>query len=329
MAHNTTNSTAVIEQEVYSRFIVDNLHDGLLPDSFSRNVADFGSGERLNIPVIGSATVQDVEEEVPMSYNAIDTGRVYLQITDYVGDAWSVTDILRQDGYLVESLMSERAKEGTRAMQEHFETRFFEAANAGQTDDNLNVINGFNHRIAPDLTNNTASLATLDHFRQMKLAFDKAKVPQGGRVAFVDPVVEATLNALFTMTANTAGGGGNYNYNFEGLVRNGFERDHRFVASIFGWDVWTTNYLPRGSFTGASDDDGADETITDAVANVFMCIGSDSTKPVMRAWRMAPKTESRRNFELKRDEYDIRARFGLGVQRVDTLGVLITSASNY
>jgi len=38
MAHNITNSQAVIEQEVYSRFIVENLHDGLLPDSFSRNL---------------------------------------------------------------------------------------------------------------------------------------------------------------------------------------------------------------------------------------------------------------------------------------------------
>ena len=317
MAFNTTNSAAVIEQEVYSRFIVENLHDGLLPDSFSRNVADFGSGERLNIPVIGSATVQDVEEEVPMTYNAIDTGRVYLNITDYVGDAWSVSDILRQDGYMVESLMSERAKEGTRALQEHFETRFFEAANAGQTNGQGNDINGFDHRVE---ATGTSNLATLDHFRQMKLAFDKAKVPQGGRVCFVDPVVEATLNALFTMTAPTAGS--TYNFNFEGLVQNGFERDHRFVRSIFGWDIWTTNYLPRGDFSAGTG-------VTDAVANVFMCIGSDSTKPVMRAWRMPPKTENRRNFELKRDEYDIRARFGLGVQRTDTLGVLITSASNY
>jgi len=318
MAFNTTNSAAVIEQEVYSRFIVENLHDGLLPDSFSRNVADFGSGERLNIPVIGSATVQDVEEEVPMTYNAIDTGRVYLNITDYVGDAWSVSDILRQDGYLVESLMSERAKEGTRALQEHFETRFLEAANKGQTATDPNTINGFAHRIA---SADADGLALLDHFRQMKLSFDKAKVPQGGRVCFVDPVVEATLNALFTMTAPT--NGSTYNYNFEGLVQSGFERDHRFVRNIFGWDIWTTNYLPRGSFGDGTT------TIADGVANVFMCIGSDSTKPVMRAWRMSPKAENRRNFELKRDEYDIRARFGLGVQRVDTLGVLITSASNY
>ena len=232
MAHNTTNSSAVVEQEVYSRFIVENLHDGLLPDAWSRNVSDFGSGDQLNIPVIGSATIQDVAEEVPMTYNAIDTGRVNLSITDYVGDAWSVSDILRQDGYLVEGLMSERAKEATRALQESFETRFLAVANAGQTDANANNINGFAHRIASAETDDTA---TIDHFRKMKLAFDKAKVPQGGRIAIVDPVVEAKLNSLFNMTAVTSGS--TYNTKFEGLVQSGFERDHRFVANIFGWET--------------------------------------------------------------------------------------------
>lgn len=318
MAFNTTNATAFIEQEVYSRFILENLHDGLLPDTFSRNVSDFGSGDRLNIPVIGSATIQDVEEEVPMTYNAIDTGRVYLNITDYVGDAWSVSDILRQDGYMIESLMSERAKEGTRALQEFFETRFLEAANLGQAQDGTNEINGFAHRLVAD---NTSATATLDHFRVMKLAFDKAKAPIAGRVCFVDPVVEATLNELFTMTKPTAGS--TENYGFEGIVREGFERNHRFVANIFGWDIWTTNYLPVGSLGNGGT------PIADGVANIFMCVGSDQHKPIMRAWRMNPKTETRRNFELKRDEYDIRARFGIGVQRTDTLGVLVTSASNY
>lgn len=318
MSFNTANTPVAIEQEIYSRYIVENLHDGLLPDSWSRNVSDFGSGDRLNIPVIGSSTVQDVTEEVPMAYNAIDTGRVYLNITDYVGDAWSVSDILRQDGFLVEQLMAERAKEATRALQESFETRFLEVAAGGQTDAAANTINGFAHRIASAETN---GLTTIDHFRNMKLAFDKAKVPQGGRIAIVDPVVEATLNGLFTMTRPT--NGSTYNYNFEGLVESGFERDHRFVANIFGWDIWTSNYLPRGAYGDGTT------SITDGVANVFMCIGSDSTKPVMRAWRMAPKAESRRNFELKRDEYDVRARYGLGIQRNDTLGVLITSASNY
>lgn len=45
----TTNTRAFIEAEQYSQFILMNLHDGMLPDTFYRNVSDFGSGETLHI----------------------------------------------------------------------------------------------------------------------------------------------------------------------------------------------------------------------------------------------------------------------------------------
>lgn len=45
----TTNTRAFIEAETYSDFILLTLKDGLLPESFYRNVSDFGSGETLRI----------------------------------------------------------------------------------------------------------------------------------------------------------------------------------------------------------------------------------------------------------------------------------------
>ena len=45
----TTNTRAFIEAEVYSDFILMNLHDGLLGEVFYRNVSDFGSGTTLHI----------------------------------------------------------------------------------------------------------------------------------------------------------------------------------------------------------------------------------------------------------------------------------------
>lgn len=45
----TSNTRAFIESEVYSRFILLNLHDGLLPETMYRNVSDFGSGDTLHI----------------------------------------------------------------------------------------------------------------------------------------------------------------------------------------------------------------------------------------------------------------------------------------
>lgn len=45
----TSNTRAFIEAEQYSDFILMNLDDGLLPQTFWRNVADFMSGDTLHI----------------------------------------------------------------------------------------------------------------------------------------------------------------------------------------------------------------------------------------------------------------------------------------
>ena len=87
MAQTTGNTTAFIEAQQYSDFILQNLHDGLLPTTFYRNVSDFGEGTTLNIKTIGSATIQEITENEDLTYNPIDTGTIQLQITDYIGDA--------------------------------------------------------------------------------------------------------------------------------------------------------------------------------------------------------------------------------------------------
>ena len=86
----TTNTRAFIEAEQYSSFILMNLHDGLLPESFYRDVSDFGSGTTLNIKTIGSVTLQEAEEDAPLVYNPIETGTITFQITEYKGDASTV-----------------------------------------------------------------------------------------------------------------------------------------------------------------------------------------------------------------------------------------------
>ncbi len=148
MSQNRANSTAFIEAEQYSAFILRNLQDGLLPGSFYRNVSDFGSGTTLHIKTVGTVTIQDGAEEVPFDYTPIESGEVTLTITDYVGDAWYVTDELREDGAQVEALMSARSSESTRAIQETFESRFLKKCATSQTNANANLVNGFAHRIA-------------------------------------------------------------------------------------------------------------------------------------------------------------------------------------
>ncbi len=313
MAQLTTNTTAFIEAEQYSKFILLNLHDGLLGEQFYRNVTDFGSGTTLHIKTIGSVTVQDAAEDVPLVYNPIESGEVTLTITQYKGDAWYVTDDLREDGAQIDALMAQRAAEGTRAIQESFETKFLATANAAQTNANPNTINGFPHRIASTETNNVFAVSQLI---AMRLAFDKANVPAEGRVFICDPVVEATLNGLVTITHDVTPFG-------EGILRDGLSSGMRFVQQLFGFDIILSNRLPRGTFSDGTT------SVSNAVANIAMCVTDDQTKPIMVAWRRMPKTEGERNKDRRRNEFVTTSRYGMGAQRVDTLGVIITSAVNY
>lgn len=305
------NSRAFVESEVYSQFILRNLHDGLLPQSFWRDVADFGSGTTLHIKTIGTVTIQDTEEDTPLIYNPIETGEITFKITQYKGDAWYVTDDLKEDGAQIDQLMAARAAESTRAIQEVFETDFlntpaaFYAANTGP-----NSVNGFPHLIVSAATN---SVFTLSHLIRMRLAFDKANVPQEGRVFICDPVVEATLNGLVTITHDVTPFGAQ-------ILSDGLARGMRFVNSLYGWDIILSNRLAQGSFN-----DGT--TTLTGVCNLFMCVTDDQTKPVIGAWRRMPKVEGERNKDLARDEFVVRCRYGFGLQRRDTLGALVTSAT--
>ena len=326
MAQLTSNTTAFIESQQYSQFILENLHDYLLPEGMWRDVTDFGSGTTLNIKTVGTVTLQDAAEDTPLNFSPIDTGNLTLAITDYVGDAWKVSDDLREDGNQVDTLMSMRAMESTRALGENHETKYLAASNSAQTAANLNLVNGRPHRFVGSAASNARTM-TLNDFIAMKLAFDKANVPAGGRIAIVDPVVEATLNSLQNLV-NVSN-----NPMFEGIVTEGFARDHKFVKNIFGFDIYTSNFLPTLTAAEAIDASGYGLTSETAAvgdkANVFMCVADDSCKPIMHAWRRAPKTEGWRDNEERADKYQVTSRFGFGAQRVDTLGVILTHPTNY
>jgi hypothetical protein len=154
----------------------------------------------------------------------------------------------------------------------------------------------------------------------MRLSFNKAEVPMAGRVGIVDPVVEATLNLTFNITSGT--GDLAANPTWQSIAEQGFAREHNFVINLYGWNIMTSNRLPEI----------ASETIdsvacTTGVANIFMCIADDHCKPLMAAWRQMPRVEGERNKDKQRDEFVQTARWGLGVQRVDTLGIILTDAT--
>ena len=150
---------------------------------------------------------------------------------------------------------------------------------------------------------------------KMKLAFDKANVPMAGRVLIVDPVTAATLDGQVSI-------GRDVTPFAERILTTGFAREHQYLMNLYGFDIITSNRLPKGNYSDGTT------SVTGAVANIAMCIADDNTKPVMGAWRRMPRVEGERNKDLRRDEFVTSSRWGFGGQRVDTLGVYITSASN-
>lgn len=310
---------AFLEAQQYSQFLLRNLHDGLLPTNLYRNVSDFGTGSTLNIKTIGEVTLQDITEDEDFQYNPIETGSVTLSITDYPGDAWYVTDESRQDLSQVEALNAARAEAGKRAFQENFETRFLSVMNSAQTAGSNNAVNGFSHRFRASGTNQT--IAEKDYI-DMRLAFDKANVPVGGRIAIVDPVAAASLSKLATLTTNMDAVGEAYS-----LAKDGFDREHTFVTMFHGWQIWTSNRLPTVTGETLSLFDGTSSASTSGVSNLFMSMADDNTKPGMVAWRAMPSVETDRDMDKRRDKFTMAGRFGIGPQRLDTLGIIVSSAT--
>lgn len=313
----TTNTRAFIESEQYSKFILLNLHDGLLPESFWRNVTDFGSGENLHIKTVGTVTLQEGAEDTPLIYNPIESGEIIFRINEYVGDAWYITDELREDGAQIDTLMAQRAAESTRAIQEKYESDYLKAAAEVYALADPYAINGFAHKIVSKEANGTLQL---EDIIAMRLAFDKANVPAEGRVLIVDPIADATLNGFITLTSNIT------QFAVD-ILEQGVARGQQFRFNLYGFDILTSNRLHKAP--SASDGTTTLAPAGGVVYNLAMCIADDQTKPLIGAWRRHPKAESERNKDRARDEFVVRARYGWGIQRMDTLGTIVTSASNY
>lgn len=329
MPGNTTaNTDPAIRALVHSDTLLEVLQDGFLPDMLMRDVMDFGDGTQLQVPTIGEMTLFDLEEGQPTPTSAIDTGKIFLNITEHKGVAGFITDELKEDGYKAAAVEAAIVPQSLRAIKEAFETDLLATAvsstNNMVTLSDPNTINGFDHRWVAGST--TAGIIQLEDFIYAKLSFDKANVPDEGRILLVDPVVEATINSL-TNLVNVSN-----NPQFEGMVTTGFSKNRKFIRNIFGFDVFVSNRLPRIT-TGETIVGGpqASSTVAPAssVNNIFMSIAGDETKPFMGAMRRNPRVEGLRNVSERRDEFHVTSRWGFAMQRAESLISVITDATKF
>jgi len=316
MAQTSGNSTNIIRQQIYSDGLQESFKDNLLGMLLLNDVtAQFPDGDTFNVDQIGQATLSDYSENSEVDFSAIDTSRIQLSISDYVQDGFFITDVLNQDSWKSDLLFSKRIKESMYAFSKRLEGDLYAAANASQTAAAINAINGQPHRSA--LVNGYTAQAFVDRLADIKLSFDKANVPEAGRIMIVDSQVENTLNKLATGAVLVSD-----SPRFEGLLESGFAKGHRFVRNIHGFDILVSNLLPA---IAAETVDGV--AVSGGIANIAMCVADEDCKPMMGVIRQRPTAEHERNVSLKRDEWSATSRWGFAAYRPESLYILLTDNS--
>jgi len=305
----------LVRTELWSSELKDILQEQLMGTKYVRMLNGFPDGNQFTIPSIGELPMREVAENTPVTYDAMDTGEFNFSIDRYVEAATFITDKAKQDSFYAQQLIGMFPSKMRRALDENLEGSVFSLANT-QTLNDANTINGAAHRFIASGASNT--VLSLDDFAKAKYALDKAQAG-GTRVAIIDASQEYVFNNLVGAQAFTN------NPQFGGIVNGGFVNEvtgMRFIRSIFGFDVYVSNFLATPTDTAI----GGVNTPTAPVTNVFMSVGGDLT-PFVGAYRQMPRVEYERNKDLRRDEYVMNARFGLKLYRPECLVSVISKST--
>jgi len=310
MAGNTVASLALAKRaEVWSAELKEILRDELQGMKYVKWLDQFPDGDTFKIPSLGDATLNDYTEDTSVTYDPIDDAQFTFSITEYLQAGNYITNKAMQDVYYSNEIMSQFVPLQERALMERLETDIM-ALGGEQTVDNANVINGVDHRM---LGSGAGGKIGVADFAKANLALKTAKVPQKNLVAIVDPSVEFELNTLSQLT-NVSN-----NPRWEGVVRDGIATGMSFIANIYGFDVYTSNYLK----TETAETIGG-TTVNNAITNMFFS-ADQAVLPFVGAWRQMPEVDTEYNKDFQRTEFVTTARYGMKLYRPENLVTVMTA----
>ena len=274
-------------------------------------ITDFPDGTTLNIPSIGQAEVLDYVEGQAVRYTSMDTGNFTFTIDQYKSSATFITNQMKQDSFYMGKLVSSFVPKQNRAIQAAMEAKILNVGPLAQTAANTNTINGAAHRWIGSGTNET--MAPQD-FAKALFALQKANVPMTNLVAIVDPSVEYALNTM-TNLVNVSN-----NPRWEGVIGSGLSSGMRFIKNIYGFDVYTSQFLNTNAST---ENIGSPTTAAGAFNNLFFSAAGDA-KPIVGAIRQSPNVDSEYNKDLQREEYVTTSRYAFKLYRPENMVCVIT-----
>ena len=318
MISSNTDMQRLIRSEVYSSELKEILRDEMQAQRYVRMLDGFPDGDTFTIPTIGETTVADYTEDAAVSYVPMDTAEFQFTVDKYLQSASYMTKKAAQDSFYSAQLEARFVPEQERAIMEHFESTTFASPEVGVTANSAETTDGVAHRIA----GGNAGRLDLADFAFARYALKKSNVPDRGMVAIVDPSVEYQLNTL-TNLVNVSN-----NPMWEGIVRDGIATGMRFVANVYGFDVYTSNYLKAtvadAALLEADGTTAQDFSSNNGVANLFF--SSDAgANPFVGAWRQMPEVDYEYNKDYQRHEYVTTARYGVKKYRPEGIVTIVSN----
>lgn len=312
---STWGSTHLERNEVFSAMIKEQFRDETMARQWVRFTSELPDGNNLKINSFGELPIDQAGEGVALPTRRMDTGQFIFNIDEYVGTKVSFSDELFEDSFMASEALARAPREMMRAFDVYFETQVLAIPNktGGQTLNNSNTINGRAHRLTASGANRTL---TLKDFAYAKQALKRAQVPMTNLIAIVDPATEFN----FDITANLVDV--SYNPQWQGIIETGLGTGTRFIRNIYGFDVYTSEYLDEyvSGETGLTNFSGSTTAPVagDKMAIFFSAAGGDAM-PFMGAFRREPGIRSWRDEDIRTEFHQMDTRFGLTLYRPENL----------
>ena len=319
MAMTTGNSEYLIRSELWSSTLKEILKDEMFAQQYVNMLTEFPDGNTFTIPSIGQAQVDNYEEDTAVNYRPLDLGEFQFSINEYISSATYITKKNEQDAFYSAQLKAKFVPEMERAIMAHFETHTLKQPEEGVSANSNEVIDSIEHRWA---AGGTGAVMTVEDFARARFALKKANVPDRNLIAIVDPSVEFTLNTLTNLSDLSN------NARWEGIVSDGIATGMRFVKNVYGFDVYTSNYLKDvtdGALPTAADAN-VDFSTVNGKANLFFSADSVAS-PFIGAWRQSPEVDYEYNKDFQRHEYVTTARYDVALYRPENM-VRVISKTN-
>ena len=317
----TANMSQLTRSELWSSELKEILRDEMQAQKYVKMLDGFPDGDTFTIPSIGQLQVDNYEEDTEVLYRPMDTGEFQFTITEYLSSASYITNKAKQDAFYAAQLESAFVPEQERAIMAHFERTTLATPEAGVTANSQELIDGIQHRWAGSTT---GALIAVSDFARARYALKKLNVPDTNLVAIVDPSVEYTINTLTNLVSVSD------NPRWEGIVSSGIATGMKFVKNIYGFDVYTSNYLKAATDSAltnaASTPANQDFSSVNGRVNLFFSAASN-VSPFVGAWRQAPKVDFEYNKNKQRDEYVTTARYGVKLYRPENMVRVVTKTN--